>query len=290
MKDPKVSVIITTRNRLCLLKKAIDSVLSQTYKNIELIVVSDNSSDGTDEYCKSLNNITFVPLKSGVGGGNVARNMGIEISSGEYIAFLDDDDYWCIDKIEKQINLALSRNSYCVYCLRYYVNAQTNEVSKETEVFCLEGDLSSRVFRHYLTSTSCLLVKRSILIDVGCFDVNIPKWQEYELMIRLSLVTPIYYVKEALVYYLNDSSDKNRISNQPERLRIAVKYIFKKYKYRLLRLSPIDFYLFLDTIAIEFLGKMKKHTLCYFLTTIFVAVNFKIKKIGKWKEYRIVNQ
>ena len=168
-----MSVIITTRNRLSLLKEAIDSVLSQTYKNVELIVVSDNSSDGTDEYCKSLNNITFVPLKSGVGGGNV---------------------------------------------------------------------------------------------------------------------TPIYYVKEALVYYLNDSSDKNRISNQPERLRIAVKYIFKKYKYRLLRLSPIDFYLFLDTIAIEFLGKMKKHTLCYFLTTIFVAVNFKIKKIGKWKEYRIVNQ
>ena len=89
----KVSAIITTHNRLELLKRAINSVKTQTYPNIECIIVSDNSSDGTDEYCSSLDDVIFISIPSKESrGGNYARNLGIKKSKGEYVAFLDDDD------------------------------------------------------------------------------------------------------------------------------------------------------------------------------------------------------
>lgn len=89
-----VSAIITTHNRLSLLKRAVESALSQTYKNIEVIVVDDASTDGTPEYCNELPlRYIYIP-KEESRGGNHARNLGILAAKGEYVAFLDDDDYW----------------------------------------------------------------------------------------------------------------------------------------------------------------------------------------------------
>ena len=106
----KVSAIITTHNRIELLKKAIDSVCKQTYSNIECIVVDDNSNDGTYEWINELikynKNIKYIRISSkSKSGGGYARNLGIREATGDYVAFLDDDDEWMQDKIEKQVKI-----------------------------------------------------------------------------------------------------------------------------------------------------------------------------------------
>ena len=120
MKDDnyKVSAIITTHNRLELLIKAINSVLNQTYENIELIIVDDNSTDGTRTYIQKLllenKDISYIYISPDDSkGGNYARNLGINAASGEYIAFLDDDDEWLVDKIQKQINFLKDKSKCC---------------------------------------------------------------------------------------------------------------------------------------------------------------------------------
>ena len=102
----KVSCVIITHNRVDMLKRAVNSVMNQTYKNIEIFVVDDASSDGTENYGKELINkgINYIRIDAKDSkGGNYARNIGINESTGEYVAFLDDDDYWLPEKIEKQV-------------------------------------------------------------------------------------------------------------------------------------------------------------------------------------------
>ena len=103
----KISVVIPTHNRVDLLPRAIKSVLEQTYKDIEIVVVSDGSTDGTDEYMKQYAdnpNVKYISYHPGR-GGNYARNAGFDAAKGEFVAFLDDDDEWGPTKIEKQVAL-----------------------------------------------------------------------------------------------------------------------------------------------------------------------------------------
>ena len=105
----KVSCVIITHNRIDYLKRAVNSVVNQTYQNIEIFVVDDASDDGTEVYGEELKEkgITYIRIeKNESKGGNYARNIGIQYSSGDYVAFLDDDDYWLPDKIERQVNYA----------------------------------------------------------------------------------------------------------------------------------------------------------------------------------------
>ena len=123
-----VSVIITTHNRKEMLVKAIESVLGQTYKKLECIVVDDASTDGTREHITEyINNkriLYYYISENESRGGNYARNVGLENASGDVVAFLDDDDEWTKDKIEKQMqaikasdNIGLVYQNYIKYNL-----------------------------------------------------------------------------------------------------------------------------------------------------------------------------
>jgi len=124
-RHPLVSVIIPTYGRSELLDRAIDSVLAQTYDNIEIIVVDDNNSNS--EHRKHTENVLQKYLQNGQAvylkheknvGGSAARNTGIKASKGEYVALLDDDDEWFPEKIEKQISYfeILGDNIGVIYC------------------------------------------------------------------------------------------------------------------------------------------------------------------------------
>lgn len=235
-----VSAVITTHNRLDYLKKAIESVLSQTYPYIECIVISDASTDGTDNYCNSRDDIKYISIpKSESHGGNYARNLGIKAAKGQYVAFLDDDDAWMPTKIEKQVSLLKEKKCECVYCLRNYEVVYDGEIIKhyvESIKYKIEGDISKKIFRHFITSTSCILATKNILDKIGGFDIDLYKIQEYELLIRISQLTEIYYYhNEPLVVYTIDRSDKSRISNDPNRLPKAKKYIENKHKKLLIK-------------------------------------------------------
>ncbi|MFA0521746.1 glycosyltransferase family 2 protein, partial [Vibrio sp. 10N.222.55.E8] len=98
-----VSVIIPTYNCLDYLPKAIGSVIKQTHQDIEIIIIDDNSNDGTSTYLASIDDERIIKLSTLGVGAPQARNLGIEKASGEYIAFLDADDFWYPDKIERQL-------------------------------------------------------------------------------------------------------------------------------------------------------------------------------------------
>ena len=138
MNNELVSVIILTHNRLHLLKRAIDSVLSQSYDNIECIVVDNDSSDGTEDYCCGLEGIRYIHSTPSFGNGcNQARNLAISISNGEWCAFLDDDDCWMPNKIERQLEIALEKKCDVVYCgIKYEIIDKTTYYKSKSLTVC----------------------------------------------------------------------------------------------------------------------------------------------------------
>ena len=128
---PQVSVIIPTHNRSEFLGAAIGSVLSQTFQDFELIVVDDASTDTTAEVVASFNDERIKFIRHGMNkGGSVARNTGILNSTGDYIAFLDDDDEWLPAKLSKQIQVLLSSPPEvgCVYAGYLDVDRSTGQI------------------------------------------------------------------------------------------------------------------------------------------------------------------
>lgn len=240
--EPLVSAIITTHNRCELLQRAIESVLRQSYKNIECIVVDDASEDNTKGICEKYNvRYVYIP-KNESHGGNYARNLGIKAAKGEYCAFLDDDDYWLDTKIEKQYELAIKKKSDLVYCHKIHEYVSNGRIMKSVPINdpTPEGNLKSKIFCHYITNTSCLFASKKALFKVGLFDENLLKWQEYDLMIRMAAMTDIYCVNECLCVYTVNRSDANRISNDANRVAVTVDYFRDKYKTAIDDLSLKD--------------------------------------------------
>lgn len=242
MSQELVTAIITTHNRLNLLKRAIDSVFAQTYNNIELIVVDDASTDGTFKYCtqQPLHYI-FIPKEESK-GGNYARNQGVRAAKGKYVAFLDDDDYWLPTKIEKQVALIESKDCELVHCGRKLEIVKGDKVTyRDLLPNPLDyGDMHKKILLTICTTTTNILAKRDALFEVGLFDENLRFWQEYELTIRLAQRKPFYFVNEVLSVYRIDTSDCHRLTNKYEKWKDAVRYIHEKHARLYGRLNSIE--------------------------------------------------
>lgn len=230
-----VSVIITTHNRLEQLKEAVESVRNQNYKNIELIIVNDNSTDETAKYLNELKKNIRIPMyfKNLFGekrGGNYARNVGIEMSEGEYIAFLDDDDFWTDEKIAKQVEkMEDDKETGIVYCgFKRITDDYIETITRPNSFF--KGDLKDKVFCKIFTVTSCIMIKRNVLSEVNGFDEKLSHWQEYDLLIRCLQITQVDFVDDILVVIRVNSLSKNRLSNQVEGWENSVSYLYVKHE------------------------------------------------------------
>ncbi len=227
-----VSAVITTHNRLEFLKKAIKSVKEQTYKNIEIIVVDDGSTDGTKEFCINEKGIKYIEiLKEDHKNGNYARNLGIKNSNGKFIAFLDDDDEWYSTKIEKQVKkIKRNNNIGMVYTNRkiivndgqyIYITSINNENKNDCKKKCLYNIFSV---------TSAMMFRKEALENVGLFDENVNFWQETELVIRICQNYMIDFIDEPLLLYRQYVNGKKQLSNNIEGFKQAVQYINEKHK------------------------------------------------------------
>lgn len=233
--EPLVSAVITTHNRSGLLKKAIESVMAQTYENLECIVVDDASTDDTQQLFENavyLKKFKYIKIEHSK-GGNHARNTGIKNANGKYIAFLDDDDEWLPEKIEKQVALAL-KNPECkvVFCGRkdVIIDDKKTEVRERNLEILRDGDLHRTILWTIPCVTSTLFVEKEILEQVGLFDESLGFWQEYELCIRLFQITKAAAVKENLVLFRREKADKQRLTNKLEGWLNAVDQIHNKHK------------------------------------------------------------
>ena len=234
-----VSVIIPTHNRADLLPRAIESVLKQTYTNFEIIIVSDGSTDNTEAVVKKYSEndyrvkyIGYTPAR----GGNVARNTGIEASKGEYVAFLDDDDEWLPEKLQRQVDLLDSDDSVgLVYTGVHiiYVNEKVeyNSMSKE------RGDLKKRILiDNCVGTTSTVVLRKSILQKSGMFDVKLKALQDFDLWIRIAQHSKVDVVSQPMINYYNYLG-KKQISAVTQKYVDAFGYINSKYENEMRELT-----------------------------------------------------
>jgi glycosyltransferase involved in cell wall biosynthesis len=192
---PLVSAVVTTHNRKDLLRRALDSVKAQTYQDLELVVVDDGSLESVEEivseYEKTIYNVIFhrndVPK-----GACAARNKGIELAGGEFIAGLDDDDEWMPERIHKLVNSYRDEDAFVTSdVLHIYPNREL--VWKKDAVITLERLLYSNQVGNQG------LIKRERLIEVGGFDESLSSAQDYDLWVRLcERYGPIRNVQEPL--------------------------------------------------------------------------------------------
>ncbi|KKL13127.1 hypothetical protein LCGC14_2528850, partial [marine sediment metagenome] len=185
-----VSVIIPTFNRACILGRAVESVLSQTFNNYEIIVVDDGSNDKTCEVIESFNKLVrfFRIPHSGV---SKARNTGIENAKGDWISFLDSDDYWLPQKLEKQMAYLNANSEYrvCHTDEIWIKNGKRINQGKKHKKYA--GWFFSPSLKLCLISPSTVIICREVLDNVGNFDEDFEYVEDYELWLRITSQYPV---------------------------------------------------------------------------------------------------
>ena len=209
----KVSVMVLTFNRSKLLKETIDSILNQTFKDFEIIVVDNYSTDNTEEVVKSYNDNRIKYFKNkNYGLLAINRNFAIEQSSGEYIASCDDDDLWFPKKLEKQLAEFEKDESIGLVCSNgfyLYKNGKKRKIfSSRDRYFSFKKLLK-------INKIMCcsVLIKKSVFDDVGIFDEDNPKIftaEDYEMWLRIAKKYKMRYIGEPLIKYrIHDDNLKN---------------------------------------------------------------------------------
>jgi glycosyltransferase involved in cell wall biosynthesis len=203
-----ISVIIPTLNRCFLLQRAIQSVLNQSYKPNEIIVIDNGSSDDTKKTIQTLYpNIRY--LTEDKIGVSAARNKGIINARSEWIAFLDSDDVWKPEKLEKQLILNFEfKNKY-----RFI---HTNEIWFRNGVFLNQmkkheksgGNLFNKCLKLCCISPSSSLIKKKIFDEYGLFDEDLKVCEDYDMWLRLTSKENVGYVSQPLVVKYGGHSDQ----------------------------------------------------------------------------------
>ena len=226
--DSVVSIIIPTYNRANLIGKSISSVLNQTFKNFEVIVIDDGSIDDTERVVKSFNDprIKYIKCEKNK-GACAARNVGIEIAKGKYIAFQDSDDEWLPEKLERQMRIfkTLPQESI-VYTGFWRIKNNKKTYVPLDRVKQKEGNIYKELLRGNFVSTQTLLVKKECFEKLGMFDKNLPRFQDWDLVLRLAKYYNFKFIDEplALCYFTSKS-----ISTDSNALLKAFKIIEEKY-------------------------------------------------------------
>ena len=214
-----VSVIIPTYNRGWIIKEAINSVLAQDFKNFELIVVDDGSTDNTFEIL-NLYGEDIILIRQDNQGVSAARNRGITKASGRFIAFLDSDDLWLPEKLSRQIDF-FNLNPDALICqteeiwMRNNVRVNPKKRHKKPSGMIFEPSLSL-----CLVSPSAVMVKRTLFDDVGLFDETLPACEDYDLWLRISCRHPVYLIDTPLIIKRGGHNDQLSGSSGLDKYRI----------------------------------------------------------------------
>ena len=236
-----VTAVITTYHRRAeLLERAIKSVLAQTYPDIELIVVDDNENDSP--YCGEISSLcgrtgARYIKQNGNQGACAARNLGIQYASGEYIGFLDDDDEWMPEKIEKQVARFQSGNDRLgmVYCRGLIIDEETSLSQDYYSIMSpLNLTFDMMLAKDYIGTTTNPLIRKECFDRVGGFWTKQPARQDYEMWIRIAREYEIVGLEGPLFKNYHHAGDQ--ITKQPIRAFIGMRNIYWRYKKEYYRL------------------------------------------------------
>ena len=212
---PLISVVIPTYNRGELLFRAVESVLKQTYANIECIVIDDCSTDASIAYLQQMGgNDPRLIIKSHTQNlhASAARNTGISLAKGEFLAFLDDDDLWYPEKLAKQMALfgQSSSDTALIYCwLEIFKDNTKIDILAPT----LKGDVFDECLaKQPLGNASTILIKAEVIEKIGAFDTSLPRGNDGDFIRRITQYYKVNVVEEVLVRYFVEHQGNQRIS------------------------------------------------------------------------------
>jgi glycosyltransferase involved in cell wall biosynthesis len=228
-KNPTVSVVIPTYNREQLIGRSIKSVLSQTYQDFEIIVVDDASTDNTKEVINSFNDdrIRYVRHKQNRGEAT-ARNTGIKVARGEYIASQDSDDVWFPQKLAKQIELLQNTSPKVGVAYTGFWKIENNEKTyiPFSWVNQKEGDIHRELLKGNFIGSPATLIKKECFKKVGMFDERLFHLVDWEMWLRVSKYYHFKFIDEPLLVAHYDSD--NVSTNQNEFIK-SQELILKKH-------------------------------------------------------------
>ena len=199
----KVSIVLLTFNRKQLLKRAIEGILSQTFRDFELIIVDNCSIDGTEDFVKSLQDLRIKYFKN-QNNGIIAVNMnfGILKSQGEYIALCDDDDYWLPFKLEKQLEILSVQKNVALVCTNWIEFTDDGDVGpgltkKRASSYVTQREILIR----NCISQSTVLFRKNVVESLALFDES-PEYftaEEFEMWLKILKSHQVYLIEEPLV-------------------------------------------------------------------------------------------
>lgn len=228
---PKVSVIIPCYNASATIRETLKSIKEQTFKDYEVIIVNDGSTDDTDNiltsYAEQLNGLLKIITQTNQ-GQTVAKNVGIRNSKGQFIAFLDSDDLWAPEKLEYQLAYMESRPHVGLcYTEGILINEKGDKIGKVNCLPSYRGNCFDKLLIKNDIVASSVMIKREILDRVGLFDEDFKACENWDMWIRISKVSQIEYIDRPLTYYrvhLKNMS-KNMDKMYVYRLKIIDKHL-----------------------------------------------------------------
>jgi glycosyltransferase involved in cell wall biosynthesis len=268
MENVIVSVIIPSYNREILIQKAIDSVMKQTFQDFEILVIDDASTDNTKEIIDSLHNnkIKYFRLEKN-SGQCVARNYGIRHAKGKYVAFLDSDDEWLPEKLEKQID-CFSKGSDslgAVYGRAYQKDVIRDVTSVTTDEF-YRGPVSDKFMDGFCPPTpSLFMVKTDVIKECNGFDEKLIPFVDLDMWLRISEKYEFDFVDEPIIIKYEQIGDQY-INNFEKRYK-GLDLFMKKWKGKISLAK-----------GKKGLMKLRKHMVCTLVVPILVHPPANIRK------------
>lgn len=230
--SPLVSIILPTYNRAHKIPNSIESLIAQTFRNFELIVVDDGSQDNTeqiiDDFRKKDSRIRYVrhPQRK---GANAARNRGVREAKGRYIAFQDSDDQWLPHKLSVQIDAIRNTGVQASFTSFWRIQGQKQTHIPKSYRQIKPGihSFHTDLLEGNFIALPTFVVEKSLFQRTGGFDEGLSRLQDWELFLRLSKLTDFIYINEALV---NAYCGSDSITAKRRLYRTSMEYIIKKHQ------------------------------------------------------------
>lgn len=260
MKKPLISVLITTYNRESTIKQCVESVLSQTYEHLQVIVMDDGSQDSTSQILSSISDSRLEVFHSEQNCHICAStNKGFQKVKGEYLARIDSDDIWYPEKLEKQLAFLASHPQYRIcFTLINLIDENGENIDQEFSSLLglfeqsLEGQIDA--LRHFFFNGNCLshpsvLMETSLMQEIGNFYPGYIQSHDYDYWIRIAKKYPMYVMQERLLamrrFLNNDASDNNSCEDVEHGVRFFNEYLHIKEHF----FDDMEDSLFLETFA-----------------------------------------
>jgi glycosyltransferase involved in cell wall biosynthesis len=232
MKNMLVSAVIPMFNREKTIRYCLDSVLNQTYKNLEIILVDDCSTDSTIKIIETYNDSRIKIIKQDKNSGaQAARNKGIKEAKGDWITFLDSDDEWFPNKIEQQIK-TLEQHDWNPFLVIHSDAILFDTNKKEKRIFGIKKIHGKNVYNNLLASPAplfpAIFTSKKALETINYLDENVPSYQEWDTSIRLSKICEFVFLEEpTFIYYYHEGET---VSKNLKRDIDGYEYILKKFE------------------------------------------------------------